>query len=49
MHASASITIGYMDIATCSATKYCTWKIFGGGNVWQTMQVEAIGEEKFGE
>ena len=29
--------------------KYRTWEIFGGGKFWRTMQVKAIGEEKFGE
>ena len=28
---------------------YRTRKIFGGGRFWGTIQVKAIGEEKFGE
>ena len=29
--------------------EYCTWGIFGERKLWQTMQVKATGEEKFGE
>ena len=31
------------------SSRYCTREIFGGGIFWQTMQVKAIGKEKFGE
>ena len=36
-----------LKVYTCIT--YCRWENFGGGNFRRTIQVKAIGEEKFGE
>ena len=43
-----NISFSY-DLCVCICVcTYHAWKIFGGGKFWQTIQVKAIGEEKFG-